>query len=244
MKKENKRRLYLQIMRELEQSIQNGQYPAGSRLPPEQQLAEQFQVSRPTIREATLALEVRGLVEARIGSGVYILPNSELVIDDSTGDILQNEPVSPFEILEAREVVEGASMLLAAKGANRSDLLRLKQNLQMQQEVLAKRSDKRPAREFLKLDEDFHLQIALMTQNLALYQVIRQLWRMRELSPLWNKLNEHFSQNVEDFCKAVSDHGRIYQALKAGDGQLANDLLHEHFQNTKQSLMELAGVDS
>lgn len=77
-------RLYRQVADSIVQSIHRGLYPPGSRLPPERDLAEEFDVSRATIREAIIALEIRGVAETRRGSGVYVVnaPVPEAESDD------------------------------------------------------------------------------------------------------------------------------------------------------------------
>ena len=67
------RRLYRQIADQIRELIRAGEFVAGARLPPERDLAKQLGVSRPSVREALIALEVEGLVEVRIGSGIYVL---------------------------------------------------------------------------------------------------------------------------------------------------------------------------
>src|SRR3989441_13014817 len=66
------RRLYRQIADQIRTLIRSGEFSAGSRLPPERDLARQLGVSRPSVREALIALEVEGMVEVRIGSGIYV----------------------------------------------------------------------------------------------------------------------------------------------------------------------------
>src|ERR1700758_3079561 len=91
------RRLYRQIADQIRTLIRSREFPAGSRLPPERDLARQLGVSRPSVREALIALEVEGLVEVRIGSGIYVL---------GSGSGEQGPPVQaalgPFELLRAR----------------------------------------------------------------------------------------------------------------------------------------------
>src|SRR6476661_3002155 len=67
------RRLYQQIADQIRTLIREGNFPVGSRLPPERDLAQQLGVSRPSVREALIALEVEGYVEVRVGSGVYVV---------------------------------------------------------------------------------------------------------------------------------------------------------------------------
>jgi len=71
--KERSEKLYQRVANAITTAIEEGQYTPGSRLPGERELAEDFSVSRPTVREAMIALEIRGLVEARHGSGVYVI---------------------------------------------------------------------------------------------------------------------------------------------------------------------------
>src|SRR5688500_16554776 len=94
-------KLYQRVANSIVAEIRSGKYPRGERLPPERELAEEFGVSRPTLREAMIALEIRGIVEARRGSGIY-------VIDVSLSDANEAEPdIGPFEVTEARRLFEG-----------------------------------------------------------------------------------------------------------------------------------------
>ncbi|NND00399.1 MAG: FadR family transcriptional regulator, partial [Gammaproteobacteria bacterium] len=66
------KRLYRQVVEKMSVLIDSGEYPIGSRLPPERELAERFSVSRPTIREAVIALEAKGRIAVKGGSGMYV----------------------------------------------------------------------------------------------------------------------------------------------------------------------------
>src|SRR5579859_6975796 len=101
-------RLYERVAEELAQRIAAGEYPVGRRLPSERDLAQAYTVSRPTIREAIIALELDGLVEVRLGSGVYV--TARLPRGGEAGAM----DVGPFELLEARRAIEGESAALAA----------------------------------------------------------------------------------------------------------------------------------
>ena len=104
------RRLYRQIADQLRELIEAGEFPEGARLPPERDLALKLGVSRPSVREALIALEVEGWVEVRMGSGVYVrgpgaAPQASLTAE------------SPLETIRARQVVEGELAALAAQNA-------------------------------------------------------------------------------------------------------------------------------
>ena len=105
------RRLYRQIADQVRQLIRLGEFPVGQRLPAERDLAAQFGVSRPSVREALIALEVEGLVEVRVGSGIYVL-RREAAASARTVDT----EYGPFEIIRARQFIECE---LAAAAAQR-----------------------------------------------------------------------------------------------------------------------------
>src|SRR6201985_1347931 len=103
------RRLYRQIADQIAALIEKGEYTAGARLPPERELARQLGVSRPSVREALIALEVEGKVEVHVGSGVFVCKNQPrkllaTLLDPGEG---------PFELIRARWVVEGETAAIA-----------------------------------------------------------------------------------------------------------------------------------
>jgi GntR family transcriptional repressor for pyruvate dehydrogenase complex len=111
-------RLYQTVARALMAAIADGRYPVGRRLPAERELALEFDVSRPTVREAVIALEVRGLVEVRVGSGVYVRRPPEARETPGAG-------IGAFELTEARLLFEGEAAALAAVHVTDADLERL-----------------------------------------------------------------------------------------------------------------------
>ena len=126
------RRLYRQIADQIRSLIKSGEFPAGARLPPERDLAKQLGVSRPSVREALIALEVEGLVEVRIGSGIYVQP----VGDDKAAQAGHEAEAGPFELLRARYIIEAECAALAAKSAKTPQLQAISEALdEMQQEM-------------------------------------------------------------------------------------------------------------
>ena len=105
------RRLYRQIADQIRDLIRSGEFVAGARLPPERDLARQLGVSRPSVREALIALEVEGLVEVRIGSGIYVLgPGVKADAGDAPGAdaaaVDVHSTAGPFELMRARYTIE------------------------------------------------------------------------------------------------------------------------------------------
>ena len=116
------KRLYRQVADKVLDLIESGEYPAGSRLPAERELAERFGVSRPTIREAVIALEAKGRVAVKTGSGVYVL-------EDNVEIKGLGPSVSPFEVIETRVFIEGEAAALAATLIDKKQLAELKEAL-------------------------------------------------------------------------------------------------------------------
>src|SRR6187200_3672664 len=113
------RRLYRQIADQIAALIEKGEYGLGERLPPERDLSVQLGVSRPSVREALIALEVEGLIEVRMGSGIYVRP----------GDPKTARPVSaegPLEIIRARQMIESELAAHAARHMTKAQVAGLR----------------------------------------------------------------------------------------------------------------------
>jgi GntR family transcriptional regulator, transcriptional repressor for pyruvate dehydrogenase complex len=124
------KRLYRQIAEQLRGLIAAGEYPLGSRLPPERDLAAQLGVSRPSVREALIALEVEGLVEVRMGSGVYVtaLEGASRGAANALG---------PFDIIRARALIEAELAALAAKARTPALLKKLRAAVKAMEDDIA-----------------------------------------------------------------------------------------------------------
>jgi GntR family hexuronate regulon transcriptional repressor len=168
-------KLYQQIARAIAAAIADGRYARGDRLPSERELAEYFSVSRPTIRDAMIALEFQGLVEARPGSGVYVAAPAANETDEPG--------VSPLAIAEAQRLFEGEACALAAVCMTDDQLASLDVVLQEMSQ----------AEDTEKLERDFHLMIARGSRNAAIVSGIEDLWAMRPRmsSPSEHWVNEH-----------------------------------------------------
>jgi len=194
-------RLYKRVADELRAAILAGRYQAGRRLPAERELAEMFKVSRPTVREAIIALELQHLVEVRIGAGVYVL-------DAGTAGrgIGPELTIGPFELMEARKLIESETAALAATLIDDEQCEKLDKIIDRMEEENQLESQGESA------DRLFHMGIAEATGNSALVAVIDDLWRRRETSPMvLNTIEKARSKGVKP---VVDDHRRILLALR------------------------------
>ena len=133
LKQVDNRRLYQQIADQIRSLIQKGNFAAGARLPPERDLAQQLGVSRPSIREALIALEVEGSVEVRMGAGVYVSQAQERNAHPTAA---MGE--SPIELMQARSALEGSVVTLACARATADALLALRHSVDEMRAAIAR----------------------------------------------------------------------------------------------------------
>lgn len=113
------------VMRKLEGRLLDGSLPAGARMPSERVLAEQYGVSRNTVREATQRMAARGLVRSRAGAGVFVTDQLRTGITSPWGQLVADHPALRDDILEFRRVLEGATAYFAAQRADDGDRARI-----------------------------------------------------------------------------------------------------------------------
>lgn len=217
-------RLYQKVAEQLAAVIAEGEYPPGSRLPAERKLAERFDVSRPTIREAIIALEIAGCVEVRGGSGVYVCAESSNRLTTSDLD------VGPFDILEARILFEGEAAELAARLITDEELKELRVAL----DAMVQENEEEPICE--KADENFHMLIARATKNEAIVSVCEHLWRLRNSSPVSARILEKVRQAGSR--PRIEEHIMVFEALEKRDPAEARAAMREHLTRVIQQLLD------
>lgn len=215
-------RLYQDLARSLLEELASGRYPIGARLPAERELATSHNVSRPTVREAIIALEVQGLVEVKVGSGAYVrrLPGKE---------DLPGFNITAFELTEARLLFEGEAAALAATQASDEEL----DGIAALVEAIAKENQQADGTE--KSDREFHLAIARATRNTAIFEAIEHLWDVRSSSPEAALLHEKArNANIKPI---VDEHTAVLAALRARDPNAARAAMRAHLAQVIDSLL-------
>ena len=208
------RRLYRQIADQIAALIEKGEYGAGARLPPERDLAKQLGVSRPSVREALIALEVEGYVEVRVGSGVYVTgrrPEGDAALPADSG---------PFELIRARWIIEAECAALAAKNATRAQMRSMEEAL----DEMAAQRDRGTMP--LASDRQFHLRIAEASGNSALALVVKTLWDQRT-GPLFLRLEHHFDTPAL-WSVALREHRDNVAAIARRDAGAARAAMRRH----------------
>lgn len=230
----NPNRLYQEVGLQLQTRISQGEFDIGDRLPPERDIAQVFNVSRSVVREAIIMLELQGLVEVRKGSGVYIthLPQ------DNGDDEQRSNDVGPFELLQARQVIESQIVSFAANNITKSDISLLREYLEKDRISLENNLDE----DDYDFDKLFHLTIAKASQNSVLSDIVYDFWRRREQSPMWQQLHTHIHDNQYRY-RWIDDHEKILHALQRRDPELARNAMWAHIEHVKDTLFELSDVD-
>jgi GntR family uxuAB operon transcriptional repressor len=222
------KRLYRQIADQLAQLIAAGEFPPGSRLPAERELATSLGVSRTSVREAIISLEMSGLVEVRVGTGIFVTAARETAVRAG----LDAGP-GPFELLNARKLIEGEIAALAARNAKAADVAALEESVAR----MAEQVDDFSRRE--AEDASFHRLLAKATGNGSLELVVEGLWNQR--AELWGRLQQHF--HTTDLAqKTIRDHEAITAAIAAHDPDGARAALHRHLTRVAREFQR--GVDS
>jgi len=224
------RRLYQQVAGTIMGSIEAGKYRPGERLPSERELAALFGVSRPTIREAMIALEIRGLAEIRHGSGIYV--TDQLPAQAGAGDL----DIGAFELTEARRLFEGEAAALAATTVTDGCLEELKGVVA---EMAAENERKEQS---WAADRRFHVAIARATRNTAIAQVIENLLDLRHKSPLCSFMLERARRvGVQP---RISEHRRILVALGKHDPKAARNAMRDHLARVIEDLLAATEPDA
>lgn len=217
-------RLYQTIARRIEELIDSGQYPPGSRLPAERELAEKYGVSRVAIREAEISLQAIGRIEIKTGSGAYVL-------DAKNNNQSSLPDVSAFELTEARALFEAEAAALAAAQIDDETLAKLDRYI----EIMATTGPDDPEGEIA--DRDFHRAVASASGNAAITHVIETMWTLRtDVEPV-KAVYELVCST--DFGARAKEHSEILDALRSHDPVAARVAMRKHFTRLLEAMLDV-----
>jgi len=219
-------RLYRQIANAIVESIQRGEFAPGAALPPERELAKQLGVSRSSVREALIALEMTGWVDIRTGNGVFAMqppPQPPVSAPAAEADY------SLEDLLQARLAFEGMLAEMAARNGTSAQRERLRALAETLLRYRANDAD------FLDQDKRFHLLIGEMSGNEVLREMMESLWNRRD-SARFQRLERHFADNA--FTEEMNrDHQQIAAAICAGEAAAARAAMESHLTRVRRRLL-------
>lgn len=211
-------RLYMKVAEQLKKLITNEAIKPGERFPSERELAEQLGVSRPTIREAMIALELSGVIEIRTGSGIYVTHPKHRI-----SDTFADKGAGPFEILEIRYILEAEACALAAARITDDQLAELRATIdEMEEEEKLSNASERA-------DQKFHSIIAQACQNSAISSVVDWLWNLRNESELSTMFLKRIRE--EGVHPSIQEHKNILAALEQRNPERARTAMKLHIEN-------------
>lgn len=212
-------------------SVIASRYAVGDKLPPERVLAQEMDISRNTLREAIAALQLMGIIEVRHSQGNFVaeLPKNEK--DTFSLETIFVPNVDPFTMVDSRVGLEPGVAYLAADRATEKDILHLRGCL----ESIAQAIGKGDRTGYAEADVQFHLGIAKSTQNEIIVHSIGSLLDVLK-NPLWQAMKEGLNQAQISRIR-IQEHKAIFEAIQAGDGELAASRMREHLLSSKERFL-------
>lgn len=206
------------IAEQIRTAIVSGRLREGERLPPERVLAEQFGVSRVTVRDALRALEAMGLIEVRVGArgGAFVTAPTGSIVAQTMSDMMAMSALTPEDIVEARLIVELGTVTLAGVRATEDDLHRLRELSERAHRELGANTYTR------ELSWEFHALLADAAHNEAVEGLTQSFRSTLSMHPIRTR------EGRRAFERTVEEHDAILDALERRDGAAARRRMAGH----------------
>lgn len=221
------------VAQQILEHIRKGTFKVGSRLPPERQIAEETGVSRPSVREAIVALQLLGVLESRPGSGTYVVRNLsdlEAAVDPLAFlSLVFRSGFSPFHILHARQVMEFGIVDALVGRVDADDLAAV-------DEVLGRMATAVEQMDYDAYDREdmaFHHTLARLTGNPVLEKMLSLLLKkMRD--QLWQEIRQrYYFTDPHYFTAGLQVHRQIADALRRADRPAVHEAMRRHFDQSR-----------
>lgn len=220
------------IMQRIEEMILDGALRPGQRLPPERELALQFDVSRPSLREALQKLAAKGLLVSRQGGGTFVAENLGDGLVDPLLELFKTHPEAQYDLLEFRHALEGVSAYYAALRSTEAD----REIIRARFDDLERYHQQKSFDKEVSADVEFHLSIAASTHNVVLLHMMRALLKL---------LHQHVGDNLRGVYPKAEARERIHEqhrvlldAICAADPDRARSAAYDHLVYVEEALLE------
>ena len=222
------------IGEQIEQLIVDGTLRPGELLPAERDLSKRLDVSRPSLREALLKLEARGILRAGRGGSLAVTDVSGPTITDPLVHLLHRHPKAAQDIQEVRYGLEAMAAYHAAINASKTDLSKLRRSFNAMQKHVGKRDALADA----GADTEFHMTIAEASKNVALVHIVHGIFNLLRTSS--HRARDLLYQQQENIPILHEQHAAIFNAILARDPEAARSAAQLHFAFVQASLREMS----
>ena len=212
-----------QVIEQVKELLVKGELKRGDRLPPERQLADMLGVSRPSLREALRALEYAGMLETRVGEGIFVADGDSIMMNN----LLMLHLIKQYaleEMIEVRKALETSNVRFAVLRARDEDLAALKEILEQSRSQIANKAA------FIKSDYAFHQAIAVASGNSILATMLQTMRTMM------SDFNSQLLTSQEGRQQVYAHHKKIVEAILNRDEKAAQDAMFLHLENVVQSM--------
>jgi len=219
-------RLYQDIVTQIESLLDRGELRPGDQLPPERALAEQFQVSRASVREALRWLELLGVVETRAGGGTFVRRTAPEDLARPLSNLIVRGHTLP-DVIEVRGLIEPAIAAAAAKRITAAEIAELRTILEQQDRKVG------AGEPYAEEDTRFHELIGHAARNELLTTMLGVIWDVLRSS------REQWLQTNQRAHSSIDAHRRILSALEAHDADAARLSAAEHIHAVGEGILKL-----
>lgn len=222
--------LYKYVATQIKDRIISGDLETGDRLPPEQGLAEQFEVSRTVVREAIKALEREGLVEVQQGRGTYVTDGTSTAFKESFALMMSMGSDQIFaDLVEVRALLEPGIVAMAASRATEED------NEILEQAVATMEASLDDPETFVRADSAFHMALAKATKNELIVKMIEPI------VDLLHEMRVSISETPAGLQRGQYHHMRILAAVKSRDPEAARQAMLLHMEQIQEDINPVRG---
>jgi GntR family transcriptional repressor for pyruvate dehydrogenase complex len=220
-----KTRAYEEIVRQIQSLVAQGKLKPGDRLMTERELAEQFGVSRVTVRQALSVLQAMGLVESKIGNGTFAR-NSQVPTVTVLASMLNPPRSTLLDQLELRRLIEPEVARLAASRATAAHTREMARFIELQERMLSQ------GRPFVDEDSAFHMAIARSSGNELLTRM------MESIHESLRESREQSLRTPSGMTRSLEGHRRIIDAVRRGDAKGAQRAMLRHVLEVEASITD------
>lgn len=224
----NMKRIYQSVIEQFIGLIKEEKLTVGQKLPPERVLAEMFNVSRASLREAFSAMEIIGLIEVRPGEGSFITDLNIAPFINTIAPLFLKNGSMEDDLLEFRKMLELEAVKLAANKAETENNALMEEPLTMMKKAI----EKNDAALGAEADIKFHKALFVLSGNVILMKASEYIGFIFEASVKFNR--EKILRNSRNSEILYQQHRQIYEAVCSNDAALASDIMGKHLDFVKQ----------